>query len=63
MKADCHDPVGVVEGLLDAIAVVDVDVEVEHARVHLEQLEDAEDDIVDIAEPAGLYLLGVMEAS
>ena len=43
---------GAARHLLDAVAVVDVDVEVEHARVVLEQLEDAQHDVVDVAEAA-----------
>jgi hypothetical protein len=40
-----HDAVGGVEGLLDAVAVVDVNVDVEDARVEAEQLDDAQDDV------------------
>lgn len=40
-----HHPVGRVEGLLDAVAVVDVDVDVQDAGVVPQQLEDAEDDV------------------
>jgi hypothetical protein len=31
VERDGHDPVGGVEGFLDAVAVVDVDVDVQHA--------------------------------
>ena len=58
-----HDAVGGVEGLLDAVAVVDVDVDVEHPLVVLEQLQDGQDDVVDVAEAGGLALLGVVEAA
>ncbi|CAD6909970.1 unnamed protein product, partial [Tilletia laevis] len=37
-------------GLLDPVAVVDVDVYVEDAGVDAEELEDAEDDVIDVAE-------------
>jgi hypothetical protein len=57
-----HDPVGEVEGLLDAVPVVDVDVDVQHARVHLEQLQDGQHDVVHVAEARGLALLGVVHA-
>ena len=63
MEADSHDSVGVVEGFFDSVSMMDVDVEVKHARVHLEQLQDAEDDVVDVAETAGLCLLGVVETA
>ena len=35
--------------LLDAVAVVDVDVYVQDTRVVLEQLQDGQDDVVDVA--------------
>ena len=63
VEADGHDAVGGVEGLLDAVAVVDVDVDVEDALVLLEELEDGEDAVVDVAEAGGLGLLGVMETA
>ena len=58
-----HDAVGRVEGLLDAVAVVDVDVDVQDARVVPQELEDGEDDVVDVAEARRLALLGVVEAA
>ena len=54
METHCHDAVGVVEGLLDPVSVVDVDIEVEHSVVEGEELHYAEDDIVDVAESTGL---------
>ena len=41
--------------------MVDVDVDVEHTWVVLQQLQDREDDVVDIAEARGLHLLGVVK--
>ena len=52
-----------VKGLLDAVAVMNVDVDVEHALVVLQQLEDGEHDVVGVAEAARLALLGVVEAA
>ena len=63
VEADGHDAVGGVEGLLDAVAVVDVDVDVEDALVLLEELEDGQDAVVDVAKAGGLGLLGVMEST
>lgn len=63
MEADCHHSVGVIEGLLNSVSMMDVDVQVKNAWVNLEQLQDAEDDVIDVAEPAGLCFLGVVEAS
>ena len=42
-------------------AVVDVDVDIEHAGVDLEELEDREHDVVDVAEPLRLVLLRVVQ--
>jgi hypothetical protein len=63
VKRDAHDAVRREEGLLDAVAVVDVDVDLEHARVVLEELEDAEDDVIDVAEAGGFRLLRVVQAA
>lgn len=45
-----EDAVGGVEGLFDAVTVVAVDVDVEDAGEGAEELEDAENDVVDVAE-------------
>ena len=63
VERDGHDAIGGVEGLLDAVAVVHVDVDVEHALVVLEQLENGEHDVVDVAEAGRLALLGVMQTA
>ena len=41
--------------------MVDVDVDIEHAGMMEEQLQDGEHDVVDVAEPRGLGLLGVVQ--
>jgi hypothetical protein len=58
-----HAAVGKVESLFDAVTVVDVDVEVQHARVDVEQLDNRQHDVVDVAEPARLRFLGVVQPS
>lgn len=63
MEANCHDSVGMVEGFFDSVSVMDVDVEVKHAWVDLQQLQDAEDYIVDVAETASLCFFGVVETA
>ena len=63
MKGDRHDAIGRVKGFLDAVAVVDVNVDVEHALVVFEELERCEYDVVDVAEAGCLALFGVMEAA
>jgi len=40
---------------------VDINIDVQNALVVLEELEDGEDDVIDIAEAGGLALLGVVE--
>ena len=54
MKRHGHDAVGGVEGLLHAVAVVNVDVDVQHTLVVLEQLQDGQHDVVDITEAGSL---------
>lgn len=63
MERARHDAIGGVEGLFDAVAMVTVDVDIENARDSAEHFEDAEDDVVDIAEPGRLALFRVVQAS
>ena len=63
VEGEGEDAVGEVEGLLDAVAVVDVDVDVKHARMHLEQLKDRQHDVVRVAEATRLTALGVVQAA
>ena len=50
MEGKGHDSIGRPEGLFDAIAVVDVNIDVEDTRVVQEELEDREDDVIYVAE-------------
>lgn len=50
MKTNSHHSVAQIECLFDSIAMVDVNVEVEHARIDLEELKDGQDDIIYITE-------------
>lgn len=63
MEGHGHHPIRGVEGLLDAVAVVHVDVHVQHALVVLQQLQDPEHDVVHVAEARRFGLLGVVEAA
>jgi len=63
VEREGHDAVGEVEGLFDAVAVVDIDVDVQHAVVHLQQLEDRQHDVVRVAESRCLAALRVVEPS
>jgi len=49
-------PVGQVEGLLDAVAVVHVDVDVQYPGVVLEQLQDGQHQVVHVAEARRLRI-------
>ena len=63
MEGEGHHSVCGPEGLLDAVAVVHVDVDVQHAGVVAQELQDGEHDIVDVAEAGGFGLLGVVQAA
>lgn len=63
VEGEGHDAVGGPEGLLDTVAVVDVDVDIEDAGVVEEELQGGEDDVVDVAEAAGFGFLGVVQAA
>ena len=45
VERDSHDAVGGVEGFLDAVAVVNVDVDVENAWVEAEEFQNAKHDV------------------
>ena len=53
MEADCEDSIGMEESLLNSIAMMHVDIQVEHPGIDLQQLQDTEHDIVNVAESAG----------
>jgi hypothetical protein len=63
VEGDSHDSVSAVESLFDSVSMMDVDVDVEHAVVVLEQFKDGEHDVVNVAEAAGFHLLGVVKAA
>lgn len=58
-----HDPVSEVESFLNPVTMVDVNINVKHPRVVLEQLQDANHNVVDIAEARGLKLLGMVQTT
>lgn len=63
VKADGHNPIGQVEGLLHAITVMNVDIYIQHSRMIFKQLQNGDDDIVYITETGSLELLGMMQAA
>lgn len=62
MKATRHDPIARIERLLDSISVMNIDINIKHARVRAQELEDAEYDVVDVTETGGFAFLGVVQA-
>jgi len=63
VEADGHHSVGCVKGFFNSIAVVDVDIDVEHSLMILEQLQDSKHNVIYITEPRGRLLLCMMKAS
>ena len=63
MERNRHDTVGGVKGLLDAITVMDVYVDVNDALMIFKKFENGDDDVVDVAETRRLGLFGVMKSS
>mmetsp|Transcript_43560 Transcript_43560/g.130630 ORF Transcript_43560/g.130630 Transcript_43560/m.130630 type:complete len:274 (+) Transcript_43560:125-946(+) len=63
VERDRHHAVTQIEGLLNAVAVVDVNVDVQHAGVDLEQLQDAKHNVIYVAEARRLGLLRMVHAA
>lgn len=63
VEADGHHPVGEVESFLHAVAMVHVDVDVKHARMMFQQFQNADDDVVDVAEARRLVLLRMVQSA
>lgn len=45
-----HDPISKVEGFFYSISMVDIDVDIEHSLVGLQQLKNSQHAVVDVAE-------------
>lgn len=63
MEGASHDPIGEIEGLLNTITMVDIDINIQHSLVGLKQLQNGKHAVVDIAKPRSLRLLGMMQSS
>ena len=63
MKTCRHHSVGCKECLLYSVSMMAVDVDVQYSLVVFQEFYDGEDAVVDIAEPGGLLLLGMMQSS
>jgi hypothetical protein len=55
-----HDAIGRVEGFFNTITMVNVDIDVENARLESEELDDSENNVVDVTETTGFALFCVM---
>ena len=53
VQRDGHDSIGRVEGFLDSVSVVNVDVDVEDSFVVPEEFEDSEDDVYEEERTSG----------
>ena len=63
VKRYSHYPVCDVECLLHAVAMMNVNVNVKHALVHPEELQNCEHNVVDVAKARGFCLFSVMKAT
>jgi len=61
MKRDRHDPIRSIKSLFDPITVMDINIDVQHTMMMLEQLQNSQDTIIHITKPRGLALLRVMQ--
>ena len=61
MQGDSEDAVGVVEGELDAVAMMAVDVDVRDAKAATEHFLDRQHRVVEDAEAIGVSRHGMME--
>ena len=62
METAGHNSVRRVERLFNAITMVTIDVDIQNARISAQEFNNAEDDIVDVAEPRGFSLFGVVQS-
>ncbi len=60
VQGDCHDVGAVVEGISDAVAVVDVNVEIEDSFVLLGEDDAGQSNVVDVAEAGGVFRVCVV---
>lgn len=63
VETACHNSVRRVECLFDAITMMTVDVNIQDTRISAQKFDNAEDDIVDVAEPRSFPLFGMVQSS
>mmetsp|Transcript_33681 Transcript_33681/g.41280 ORF Transcript_33681/g.41280 Transcript_33681/m.41280 type:complete len:221 (+) Transcript_33681:474-1136(+) len=61
MQTKSHHAIGTIKSLLDAIPVMNVNINIQHPRMNLQQLQNRQHDIINITKPARLALLRVMQ--
>lgn len=63
VKGSRHNPVRRIKGLLYPIAVVNVNIHVQYTRVRLEELEDGQHAVINVAKARRLRFLSVVQAA
>lgn len=63
METARHDPVAGIECFFHAVTVVYIDINIQDTGVETEEFEDAQNDVVDVAEARSLTLFGMMETT
>mmetsp|Transcript_6211 Transcript_6211/g.9327 ORF Transcript_6211/g.9327 Transcript_6211/m.9327 type:complete len:239 (-) Transcript_6211:474-1190(-) len=56
-----HDPIRTIKCLLDSIPMMDININIQHSRMHLEQFQYGQYNIINITKSRSLTLLGMME--
>mmetsp|Transcript_5431 Transcript_5431/g.7907 ORF Transcript_5431/g.7907 Transcript_5431/m.7907 type:complete len:239 (+) Transcript_5431:439-1155(+) len=62
VKREGHDSICAVECLFDTIAVMNVNIDIEHACVNLEKFEYGEHDIIDVTKAGSFGFFGMMKS-
>jgi hypothetical protein len=63
METARHHPIRRIKRLFHTIPMMAVDIDVQHARIAPEELEDGEVDVVDVAESGGFALFCVVQTA
>ena len=59
----CHDTIRSVESLLNTVAMMDIDIDVQDSGLEAKQLYYTKDNVVDVTEATSFALLGVMKTT
>lgn len=63
MKTDGHDPIGEIKRFLHSITMMNIDVDIQHARVILQELQDAYHNVIYVAKSWRLKFLRMMKST